>query len=472
MQLELSEVQGNVVRAYGTGYPCARYLRVRFGRLGAARAAGVLDQWRRDVTFGDPRDRQRTRVNLGFTYAGLEALGVPPAVLSEFPKDFREGARARAWPLRDSWQNTPDFVDGHAIAIVHGVTARDCAARVDQLARTGWWCGRLTRVEDRKAARLPLGVEHFGFADGRSQPAVEGVDLDPVGDGVHTGVHPRKGLRRRAALMAEEMGLTPIERRWRLLRAGEVLLGYENEDGQLPVGPPAPLGANGTFMVYRPIQQDVAWFEDYTACEASRLEIPVEALREKIVGRRVDGSPLAKRRDAAPRPGRDGLPNRRRANDFTYADDRDGFGCPLGAHVRRSNPRDALPGGAERTMRHRIVRRSVPYGAPHGHGEKGLVFVCFSSSIENGFEFIQRNWLNGGEAFGLASDPDFLLQQPCPQGDRPGPWQLRGRMVIQGYRPLVLQPPRKPFVTVRGCEYLFLPSRSGCRWLTQREWLK
>ena len=152
--------------------------------------------------------------------------------------------------------------------------------------------------------------------------------------------------------------------------------------------------------------------------------------------------------------------NRRRANDFRYEDDAYGFGCPLGAHVRRANPRDALPGGAERTMRHRIIRRGMPYG---DKGEQeGLAFICFSASIENGFEFIQREWLNRGDAFGLGSQPDFLLQQHDPADGK-----LKGKLVIQGARQIVLDPPDEPFVRVRGCEYLFVPSRSALTWISQ-----
>jgi hypothetical protein len=38
-------------------------------------------------------------------------------------------------------------------------------------------------------------------------------------------------------------------------------------------------------------------------------------------------------------------------------------------------------------------------------------------------------------------------------------------MVIPGYRPVDLPPPERPFVTVRGCEYLFVPSRRASAWL-------
>jgi deferrochelatase/peroxidase EfeB len=217
-------------------------------------------------------------------------------------------------------------------------------------------------------------------------------------------------------------------------------------------------------MVYRPIKQDVAGVEQYVAGEADRLRLNPDLLRAKIVGRWPDGTPLTL---SPERPNRTIASNRLRSNDFLYAEqhngyrgDPDGYGCPLGAHIRRSYPRDALPGGGERSMRHRIIRRGMPYGRPDSADECGLAFVCFSASIGDGFEFIQRMWSNAGEAFGLGSQRDLILQQGAPE-------ELTG-MVIQGRgnTSVVLAPPPHPLVTVRGCEYLFLPSRRACSWLT------
>ena len=89
--------------------------------------------------------------------------------------------------------------------------------------------------------------------------------------------------------MLEDLGIEPIIRQWRPIRTGEFLLGYENEDGEFPEGPPIPLGPNGTFMVYRPMEQNVAAFTHYVEREAGRLGLPVELFRSKIVGRWPDG---------------------------------------------------------------------------------------------------------------------------------------------------------------------------------------
>ncbi len=299
--------------------------------------------------------------------------------------------------------------------------------------------------------------ERFGFADGLSQPAIERVDIDAVGNGVYATHAPRAGgLRRRASLALEDLGLQALSREWRVIRTGEFLLGYENEDGDMPEGSDAPLGPNSTFMVYREIDQHVAAFNEYVTTHAKPLELSEEALRAKIVGRWRTGASATQHH-----PDPDAASHPRRANDFLYSHDPNGFACPLGAHTRRANARDSLPGGAEEVMRHRIIRRGMPY-APGGDEtepqRQGLAFVCFSASIEAGFEFIQRNWINDGVAFGLDTQRDFLLQDWAEDGSGTP-------MVIPGYQSKVLAPPPRPFVNVRGCEYLFVPSRSACAWL-------
>ena len=80
-----------------------------------------------------------------------------------------------------------------------------------------------------------------------------------------------------------------------------------------------------------------------------------DLLAAKMVGRWADGTPL----ELAPhKPD----PRRISDNDFTYGDDMQGVRCPMGAHIRRMNPRDSL--GFEGTLinRHRIIRRGMPYG--------------------------------------------------------------------------------------------------------------
>jgi Dyp-type peroxidase family len=501
--IDTAEVQGNVLYAYGDRYPLARYVLLRIKEAGSARA--WLRGWIDEITFGRPpwdasRDgfanhladlpeavTERPHANIAFTFSGLNALGVADDLLYAFPEEFRQGARERARRNGDVGDSAPDrWVDdlgtGDVLLTVHGADAESRDKLVDRLL-TGVG-GYMSILHDLPAARPGAGQgpaagdprqtqrgscstvedkEHFGFADGCSQPAIQGLHQHPVGGGAYVRAplrwwRPLQWLE----LLVEDLGLRSVGRHWRPIEAGEFILGYNNEDEELPVGPPAPLGPNGTFMVYRPMNQDVEGFNSYVAAEAERVELDPDLVRAKIVGRWPDGTPLTL---CPERPDAVVASDRFRANDFLYREggngyepDTDGYGCPLGAHIRRSNPRDALPGGGERTMRHRIIRRGMPYGKSSGSAETGLAFVCYSSSIRDGFEFILRTWCNSGAALGLAQR-DLLLQQG-------NPGELTG-MVIQaaGHKTVILRPPEKPFVTVRGCEYLFVPSRRACQWL-------
>lgn len=506
--IDAAEVQGNVLYAYGEDFRCARYVLLRINHVAEARA--VLRSWVEHVSFGrrpweasgagpslsdDALDPPAAavdcpHVNIAFTFRGLKALSVPDEFLYSFPVAFREGALARSRDNGDlAASSSEHWVDhlgtGDILLVVHATDETDRDRMVDQLlAGTR---GRLTVLHDLPAARgqpgsrptsagsdsgVPPGLacnstvdrEHFGFADGCSQPAIEGVNTDPVGEGVYARVGPRWWRPLRSLeLVLEDLGLKSTRKRWRLISAGEFVLGYENEDGTLSSGPPAPLGPNGTFMVYRPMSQDVRGFNDHVASEAERLGLEPELLRAKIVGRWSDGTPITL---SPERPDSLIADNRRRANDFLYREERpglpsdaDGFACPFGAHVRRANPRDALPGGGERTMRHRIIRRGMPYGSRDRDDECGLAFVCYSASIVDGFEFIQRTWCNAGAEVGLVGERDPLLQQ----GE---PGQLTGMVIpASDNGTVIMNPPPKPFVTVRGCEYLFVPSRTACEWL-------
>ena len=454
--VEIDDVQGNVLRPYAPG--AAGYLRLTISREDGARE--LIDRWRSRVTFGRPK--RGVHINLAFTYSGLERLGIPASLLDTFPEDFRSGAEARAAGIGDLWPTrSTGFKPSDVLVIVHatagsgghpetdldeGNRLEACRRRDEAIdairseIRDCFDCAGYRDAVSRRHEREP-----FGFSDGRSQPAIEGVDRDPVGDGVYADVNGSGVSRRRLHQALEELGLKRPARRWRLVRTGEFLLGYENEDGRLPIGPPTPVGPNGTFMVYREMPQHKQVFDDYVVEQASAHGIRPELLRAKIVGRWEDGTPLALSRASDPAI----ADNRRRSNDFRYEQDAHGYRCPHASHVRRSNPRDALPGGQERTMRHRIIRRGMPY-YDEATGEEGLVFICLSASIEQGFEFIQREWIADGDTLGLGPRcPDFLL----------APARSRTRMLIGGPRNAVLNPPHRPFVTVRGCEYLFVPSR-------------
>lgn len=433
--LELEDIQGNVLRGYGM--PCAAHLFVRIED--AERGRRVLRSLAERVTMENPGGwpgavKPDWTLNLAVTARGLLALGLPEAVLETFPGEFLQEMEDRAARfLGDTGVSAPEHWDeglrgaAHALVMIHaaGVAERSRAiADVEQ--RIAESQAAITIVHRDLTEVLEGAREHFGFTDGFSQPALAGgpIRMRP-GEGVP---HGRSG--------------------WRPIRAGEFVLGYEDEDGGLPSAPAAPFGLNGTFMVYRKLEQDVAGYRKLIRQRAAALGLDEETLEAKIVGRWRDGSPLVLS-PLRPDPQIGSDPDRTSA--FMYGKDPQGFACPLGAHVRRANPRDALEGGIERSRRHRIIRRGMTYGPPYAGAtddehSRGLIFICFNASIHRQFEVIQ-NWLLDGNPFGADDDSDFLL------GRNNGDF---GKMTIQGDRPVFLSP-QLPLVRTRGCEYLFLP---------------
>jgi Dyp-type peroxidase family len=443
--IELADLQGGVVRGYGQRFDVARHLFARVRDPDAARAflAALADP----VTTAQEweGDRPATTLNVALSFRALQALRVAPHILDGFPPEFRAGMAARAERLADEPQTwAPELRDLEVLLVIHAQDQATLRAESERWERE-LGEGGLELAHAQDAALLGDAREHFGFTDGFSQPAIEGVAREHV---------PGQGIP------YKRVPWWPLSRtRWRAIKPGEFVLGYDDEDQGPAPAPPPPFHRNATFMVWRKLHQDVAAFREQLAAQAERLRLDPELVAAKIVGRWRDGSPLALRPDAPDQAlGND----KRRANDFRYGDDELGLRCPRGAHVRRTNPRDALGHAGQLTVRHRIIRRGMPYGPPlrdddpPDEVERGLVFVSFQADIERQFEVIQRRWMRDGNAFGLGAEPDPIA----------GPAGREMRHVIDG------RPPRfvslmRTHVECRGGEYLLVPSIDALRALAR-----
>jgi Dyp-type peroxidase family len=454
-RIDFADLQGDILRAHGNSYDRTSYLFVavvdeRAGRAWLSDLIGRVTTaaWR-GATGPD------TALNVAFTYTGLQKLGVPARVLETCSTEFREGMAARADKLGDSGPSAPEnwephlgTGEAHVLLTLNAKGEDALQAELAQLTQ-GIEAAGLAIVHEDHARLLDNAREHFGFADGAAQPAIEQVSEENKDGG----------------------GVPGKDRGWRALALGEFVLGFEDEESRtarnprkrpLPSAPSDPLGRHGTYMVWRKLHQDVALFRRTLRDAAAHYNGGDEALlAAKIVGRWQDGSPLISA-PHGPQPGFD--PAAPGANDFRYGHDPHGLACPLGAHIRRANPRDGLDpepgadgGDGKLTFRHRIIRRGMPYGPPLPPGvleddkqERGLVFVCFNASISRQFESVQRQWLNDGNIFHLGHDSDFLL----------GANERAGKMTVQGDPPFILRP-QAAFVVTRGGEYLFAPGITG-----------
>jgi deferrochelatase/peroxidase EfeB len=197
-------------------------------------------------------------------------------------------------------------------------------------------------------------------------------------------------------------------------------------------------------------------------------------LAAKLCGRWRNGVPLALSPDSDSPAG--GLAADQ-FNNFEYVNadgsgDPRGLRCPVGAHMRRINPRgqpvtgQGQPGGSNNT--HRLIRRGLPYGPvydpaqPYDGIERGLLGYFINSSIENQYEFVLGHWVNDSEFAGSvrlnpkARDPMIGTQDAAesvfviPQANGGAPIKITGF---------------SSFVATRAAAYCFLPSITAIRFI-------
>ncbi|HMG75157.1 MAG TPA: Dyp-type peroxidase [Pyrinomonadaceae bacterium] len=488
---DLKDIQGIVMSGYGDLH-CASYVLLQVIEPAAARRwlGSIMDQ----ITTSEPPAEKVSALNVALTCRGLEKLGLDDDTLGTFSRPFLEGMTTlhRARILGDADENAPEnWVwggnedaegkpdDGSAVDILLMMFTENEDMLKALLAETSFQFKQNGVVELRTltAGRNDDSHEHFGFADGMGQPAIEGTFQED------------KAAARN------------------VLKAGEMLLGYINDydkpadspmvsaarDPKPHLAPPrvAPrvatgartnlhdLGLNGTYLVFRQLAQNVALFRHFVD-EATRgldgqLDLSAsDRLAAKCVGRWQNGAPLVLSPDADDPAFKD-------ADDFGYRDsDAHGFKCPIGSHVRRSNPRDTLgpdgPTALKTANRHRILRR----GRSYGHRPKdpriadpidrGLLFICLNSDIERQFEFCQQTWINNPVFGGLDGEVDPLIgniskTETSPANSDNGDAERDTIFTIQADPLRTRVHNLERFVTVKGGAYFFLPSVRALRYL-------
>lgn len=492
--IDLSDVQGNILRGYR--FPDVRHYALSVTdvaggkQLLTALVDGHGDLYPLATAEEWSDDKPDACVNLAITAPGLTALGVPDDMLKQFPASFRAGAAQQAVDSAassDFGRNGVGLGDIGESAPVNWVVGGPSNPEIHLLVSI-WSDETSAPARDRiEAALLAVcaanGVKersrhtghtfannhvHFGFRDGVSQPQVAG----------------RPGNR-----IADMQPDVPT---------GDFLLGkgYRNSyGGNFIEGIPGELAGNGTYAVFRILEQDVQAFDALIERTGRRFGIDPELVAAKLVGRWRSGESLAMRpnepRLFAPARLPDGQPNLApdkvdmskpfspvddaELNEFDYAptydhpmqyDDADGLRCPLGAHMRRLNPRGGTAAGIQHN--HRIIRRGVPYGPEHRPGdpddreERGLLGIFICGDIANQFEFLQMMWANDDVGTpGVLGTRDPIIGWQPPEG---GTFRLptgdnRGDVVISDL-------PR--LVTTRGALYCFMPGIAGVKWLAGR----
>ncbi|MEL6601341.1 MAG: peroxidase [Pseudomonadota bacterium] len=530
--LPLHDIQGNVVRAYGRyHYPFARYFFLHIEDAAAGRR--FVNLVRDRVTSGATwtGDKPAVTFNIGFTFLGLYALSLPTRTLQGMPEEFIDGMKSRAHILGDrdptkrasettDWDAKWDPVwrdnrDGDGKNNVHIWISMNALAKpfTDQPddaldAQTRWLVEQCDMLDQKvrilstngpggtdlyqsanavfetlpDGRKIPTRKEHFGFTDGIGDPAFEGQ---------YPPEQMTSKVIGRGKLMSAEEG-------WQPIATGEFVLGHPDESQELtPSSTPANFMANGSFMVYRKLHENLGSFTAVIEEEAERfarvMDVPLDEAREtlmaKIVGRWSDGVPLsthptfaewqefrATLADDDPLVAaekRNAYLTSPAARDFRYADDMRGFKCPGGAHLRRVNTRDYLDplndldsqnpdATTQLNKRRRILRRGLPYGPTElGVGddttEQGVIFMVICASIFRQFEFVQQQWIQYGLDFNLVNNTCPLL------GDHTHHTRHSIPSDPKSGRPPYVMDKLKTFVETRGGDYFFIPSLTALR---------
>ena len=445
--IDLADVQGNLLENYHARFAHHFILQV----TDAPRARSWLANLARGSGGGMPRVTTAascaglaTMLNVGLTYRGLLALGLRPSLLARFPQAFQEGpgnaTRAAAngdvedsapacWILGAPGGNEHVMLTIHARK--HGKPRLDEECRVFRDALADLHQSGMVIRSEHEAAALRGGREHFGFRDGIAQPRLAHRHDDP------------RDMQPAAS-------------------PGEFLLGanYKDVFGGPSIGKlPPKLATNGTFCAVRVLEQHVDSFRKMLESNADRLGVSRELLAAKLMGRWFDGQPLAlypneAARDAAP-------DDAAYSNEFDYEPsheypntppDPGGLHCPIGAHIRRANPRTSRRAGVRYTRR--LIRRGMTYewqrGGPGGN-EKGIFGLFYCGSLERQFEFVQQNWVNGGLfTSGVRGTKDPICGAQAASG---GAFSLPGMGKDGG--PETIEVPR--LTRTRGSLYLFMP---------------
>ncbi len=411
------------------------FLSFRNAAGGRAWLSAILEKVQSAAAMRASVETDNRWVTVALTWNGLRALGLDEASLATFPEEFRQGMVARAEMLGDTGQNHPDnWVGGlarpdlHAIAILFARNDTERGRCQGEHAKLVALCNGvevLSALDLEATPPFDYAHDHFGYRDRLSQPVMEGTGEVPT---------PGSGP---------------------LLKPGEFILGYPDEDGP-PDNLPQPeiLSRNGSYMAYRRLEEHVGKFRDFLR-ERGKTPEEQELIAAKLMGRWRSGAPLvlAPERDD-PALGADPQRN----NDFNYKQlDPHGYAVPLGSHMRRMNPRDT----AHNMNRRRMVRRGATYGpplpddVPNDGVERGIAAFVICASLIRQFEFAQNVWANDRNFHELGNERDPII------GAQDG--TLEYKIPKRPIRKKITGLPA--FTTVRGGAYFFLPGIKALRYL-------
>ena len=350
-QLDLADIQGGILRAYGRlGFPKGRafFLTVHDPVAGRRFVEALRPRITTAARWHDPKrgtpllrtphpkltdairaagipdypgvvqlEKPKVAINVAFSFLGLLALQVPTRTLRGMPDEFMDGMESRAPMLGDTpfldrrdaiWRQAKDT----PIHLMVSMNAEmdDAGNPVPELEAETRWLRDLCAASDEGVALVPghgpTGADYQDMSallrqqDGKAVPSNrEHFGLaDGYGDPVFSGQYGPKA----EAIKQVGGGKLLPDGTWAPIATGEFLLGYPDEAQEIPgAAMPIEFSRNGTFLAYRKLHENARAFAGYVGAQGGLMAgltgmPPTEAqatASAKLVGRWADGVPLS-----------------------------------------------------------------------------------------------------------------------------------------------------------------------------------
>ena len=445
----LEDLQGNILKGHGRNHSVHLFIKFKPEKVAEAKkwiqefadnyVTSALLQAKEALQYREKSIKGSVFANFFLSVKGYEYLEVPRFKIPG-SQPFRYGMKNESVknylgdPPVDEWD--PGLQQEiHALILLADDDVVDLHLKVDEISQKLQTVADIVQRENGFILKNIVGqaIEHFGFADGISQPLFVKREIEKarINSGSFDKWDPRAPLN--LVLAKDPNGKT--------------------EDSY------------GSYLVYRKLEQNVKGFRDDQRKLAQTLGIKDELAGALVVGRFTDGTPVV---DS------DSPKGTTQTNNFNYDEDPQEFGltpkptkCPFHAHIRKTNPRgdtgrvESSPDfqqSLDIEKKHRIARRAISYGENDITKEpetgSGLLFLCFQADPENQFNFIQGGWANQKNFVAVNVGLDPVIGQPAPGGTQKWPETWGDPNTKEEPYDFTL------WVKMKGGEYFFTPSIS------------
>jgi Dyp-type peroxidase family len=447
----LDDLQANILKHHGRNYAYHFFLTINIKYISESKKwisdfaknkiSNTSKQLIDSTEYNKSKKDGGTIYTLSISNFGYEKLGIENSITPS-ESSFKMGMKPRAEELNDNIQEWESEFQNEIDILIILADSDESNSINNKIALEKELSAIFNIVKIQKGEVLKneqgIGIEHFGYADGISQPIFFENEI----------------------ITQEQNNLWQDESRLKLALVKDK--GGKFDDSY------------GSYLVFRKLEQNVEAFKDAEASLPKILDekgvINDELAGAMIIGRFENGTEVINHSNEI------NITNPKDLNnDFDYKIENTKSKCPFHSHIRLTNPRADLGStDIDSFVKNvRLVRRGIPYDdIPNGRGllsnkpcgNVGLLFMCYQSNIKNQFEFIQSTWVNKGIVPSSEHPNDEKVGQDGIIGQ--GIKFIKDKFLPRKWgeenneNKISFSNSLSKFVTMRGGEYFFTPSIS------------